>query len=71
MGRIQNNKTKRTVNKLVNTAGVLVLVYIVATPAAYAYITHKENKKIINYIKDYDSDKKVFYLKKDLDLLDY
>lgn len=66
MSRMKNNEGQRKITKIKNLITILLLIYIIAAPLAYGYFMDKENDRIIDFIKNYDSDKKVFYLKKDL-----
>ena len=66
MSRMKNNEGQRKITKIKNLITILLLIYIIAAPLAYGYFMNKENDRIIDFIKNYDSDKKVFYLKKDL-----
>lgn len=66
MSRMKNNEGQRKITKVKNLITILLLIYIIAAPLAYGYFMDKENDRIIDFIKNYDSDKKVFYLKKDL-----
>lgn len=66
MSRMKNNEGQRKITKVKNLMTILLLVYIIAAPLAYGYFMDKENDRVVDFIKNYDSDKKVFYLKKDL-----
>lgn len=66
MKRVNRNKTRRIKTKIENMAIILGTLFIIATAFSYAYFMDKENDRIMNFIKDYDKERKVYYLQKDL-----
>ena len=50
---------------------LISLIFATAYSATYAYIVVKENERIKDKINSYNSDIKIYYLKKDIERGDY
>ena len=59
----QRNIKKRNIKILI---GIVAIIYISMSSLSYAYFVARENEKIKEKIMNYDSDVKVYYLKKEI-----
>lgn len=67
MRQLRESKRKETIYFSI----IVILIFTSTFSAAYAFFVSKENDKIKEKIRNYNSDSKVYYLKKDIEKGDY
>ena len=66
MKRMTKYEGSRRATKVQNLLIMVGSLFLVAVVFSYAYFTDKENDRIRDFIKNYDKERKVYYLQKDL-----
>ena len=66
MKRMTKYEASRKATKVQNLLIMVGSLFLVAVVFSYAYFTDKENDRIRDFIKNYDKERKVYYLQKDL-----
>lgn len=65
--QLRESKRKETIYLSI----IVILIFTSTFGIAYGFFVSKENDRIKEKIKNYDSDLKVYYLKKDIEKGDY
>ena len=66
MKRITKFRGRREMTKVQNAIMTCGILFVIGTLFSYAYFMDKENDRIRDFIKNYDKERKVYYLQKDL-----
>ena len=66
MKRMTKFRGRREMTKVQNAIMALGTLFLIGTLFSYAYFMDKENDRIRDFIKNYDKERKVYYLQKDL-----
>ena len=66
MKRMTKYRGRREMTKVQNAIMALGTLFLIGTLFSYVYFMNKENDRIRDFIKNYDKERKVYYLQKDL-----
>lgn len=66
MKRMTKFRGRREMTKVQNVIMACGTLFLIGTLFSYAYFMDKENDRIRDFIKNYDKERKVYYLQKDL-----